>query len=299
MKNLMPKSKPSLTVVGAGRLGSALAIALSRVGYPIDTLVSRHRARLKAAARLLDEKVTLLVLEELRRVGEIVLITTPDDQLSSVTTQLRSVQINRRQPPVVLHTSGAVSSRILSPLSEKGWRIGSIHPLVSVSEPVSGAKSLVSAFWCLEGDRKAVQQSRRIVEDLDGHSFSIKSSAKPLYHAAAVMSSGNIVALFDTALDMLERSGLKRDRAHQVLIPLLQSTMSNLCTSSPAKALTGTFSRGDVATVERHLKALAGKDLRDARELYRLLGRKSVALAEENGLDKVTARKIGQLLGEQ
>jgi predicted short-subunit dehydrogenase-like oxidoreductase (DUF2520 family) len=81
-----------------------------------------------------------------------------------------------------------------------------------------------------------------------------------------------------------------------VLIPLLQSTMANLIKSSPSQALTGTFSRGDVSTVERHLKALAGKQLRDPRELYRLLGRKSLALAEEKGLDKSTARKIGKLL---
>ena len=112
------------------------------------------------------------------------------------------------------------------------------------------------------------------------------------------MASGNVVALFDTALDMLERSGLKRDKAHEVLIPLLQSTLANLVTSSPAKALTGTFSRGDVATVERHLKALGGNELRDARELYRLLGLKSLALAEKNGLDKATARKISKLLEE-
>ena len=276
-----------------------MAIALSRVGYPIHTFVSRRRTGLKQAARLLDEKVTLLVLEELREVGDIVLITTPDDQLSSVTTHLRTLEINRRQLHVALHTSGAVSSKILSPLSDKGWQIGSIHPLVSVSDSASGAKSLLSAFWCLEGDRKAVQQSRRIVEDLHGQSFSIKSSAKPLYHAAAVMASGNVVALFDTALDMLVRSGLKRDKARDVLIPLLQSTMANLSTSSPGKALTGTFSRGDVATVERHLRAMAGKELRDARELYRLLGRKSLALAEGNGLDKITTRQIAKLLRER
>jgi predicted short-subunit dehydrogenase-like oxidoreductase (DUF2520 family) len=170
---------------------------------------------------------------------------------------------------------------------------------VSVSAAESGAKSLFSAFWCLEGDGGAVKAGRRIVGDLQGHSFSIKSTAKPLYHAAAVMASGNIVALFDIALDMLERSGLKREKAHEVLIPLLQSTIGNLSMSSPAKALTGTFSRGDIATVERHLEALAGKELRAARELYRLLGRKSVALAEENGLDKTTARKIAKVLGTQ
>ena len=294
----MPRTKPSLTIIGAGRLGTAMAIALSSVGYPIHALVSRRRARSKQTGRLLDETVPLLVLEELRDVGQVVLITTPDDQLPSVTKHLCALNVNKRRTRVALHTSGALSSKVLSPLSDRGWRVGSIHPLVSVSEPEAGAKSLVSAFWCLEGDRQALQQARNIVKDLRGHSFSIEASAKPLYHAAAVMSSGNIVALFDTALDMFERSGLKRDRAHEVLIPLLQSTIANLIKSSPSKALTGTFSRGDVATVERHLKALDGKQLRDARELYRLLGRKSLALAKENGLDKNAAIKIGKLLDE-
>jgi len=292
----MPETKPSLTIIGAGRLGTAMAIALSSVGYPIHALVSRRRARLKQGGRLLDDTVPLLVLEELREVGQVVLITTPDDQLSSVTKHLCTLNVNKRRTRVALHTSGALSSKVLSPLSGRGWWVGSIHPLVSVSEPEAGAKLLLSAFWCLEGDRQALKQARNIVKDLRGHSFSINSSAKPLYHAAAVMSSGNIVALFDTALDMLERSGLKRDRAHEVLIPLLQSTMTNLIKSSPSESLTGTFSRGDVATVERHLKALAGKQLRDARELYRLLGRKSLALAEKKGWDKTTAKKIGKLL---
>ena len=292
----MPKTKPSLTIIGAGRLGTAMAIALSSVGYPIHALVSRRRARLKQAARLLDETFPLLVLEELREVGQVVLITTPDDQLPSVTKHLCALNVNKRRTRVALHTSGALSSKVLSPMSDRGWRVGSIHPLVSVSEPEAGAKSLVSAFWCIEGDPQALQQARNIVKDLRGHSFSINASAKPLYHAAAVMSSGNIVALFDTALDMFERCGLRRDRAHEVLIPLLQSTIVNLIRSSASEALTGTFSRGDVATVERHLKALAGKQLRDARELYRLLGRKSLALASEKGLDKSTASKISKLL---
>ena len=292
----MPRTKPSLTIIGAGRLGTAMAMALSSVGYPIHALVSRRRARRKRSARLLAETVPLLALEDLREVGQVVLITTPDDQLSSVTKHLRTQDVNNRRTRVALHTSGALSSKVLSPLSERGWWVGSIHPLVSVSEPEAGAKSLVSAFWCLEGDTHALQQARNIVKDLRGYSFSINASAKPLYHAAAVMSSGNIVALFDTALDMLERSGLKRDRAYEVLIPLLQSTMAILIKSSPSVALTGTFSRGDVATVERHLRALDGKDLRDARELYQLLGRKSLALAEEKGLDKSIARKIRKLL---
>src|SRR6476469_1739526 len=107
----MPKTKSSLTIIGAGRLGTAMAIALLRVGYPIQALVSRRQARLKQAARLLDETVPLLVLEELREVGQVVLITTPDDQLSSVTKHLRTLNFNKRRTRVALHTSGALSSK--------------------------------------------------------------------------------------------------------------------------------------------------------------------------------------------
>ena len=292
----MPKSKPSLTIIGAGRLGTALAVALARAGYPIHALVARRNGRLRKAAELLDEKPKLVVLKELQQLGDVVLITTPDDQLPSVATELSSLEIEHRQVPIALHTSGALSSEILAPLADRGWGVGSIHPLVSVSEPVMGAKLLVSAFWCLEGDREALQQARRIVQDLRGRSFSIRSDVKPLYHAAAVMTAGNVVALFDTALDMLERCGLKRNKAHEVLIPLLLSTVANLNNSSPAKSLTGTFSRGDIATVERHLKALSAPQLHDARSLYRLLGRKSLSLAKANGLDRKTTEKIAKLL---
>ena len=294
----MPENKPSLTMIGAGRLGSALTIALSRVGYPIDALVSRRRVSLKQAATLLDEPINLLVLKKLRQAGNIVLITVPDDQLTSVITHLCALQPDNDQLRIVFHTSGALSSRILSPLSDRGWQIGSLHPLVSVSDPATGAESLLSAFWCLEGDRKAIQHGRRLVADLQGRSFSIKAGAKPLYHAAAVMSSGNVVALFDTALDMLQRAGVKKDQAHRAMIPLLQSTLRNLSMRSPAKALTGPFVRGDVTTVQRHLKALSSRELREARALYRLLGRKSLTLAEENGLDEAVAKKIAKLLAD-
>jgi predicted short-subunit dehydrogenase-like oxidoreductase (DUF2520 family) len=292
----MSKRKPTVTVIGAGRLGTALAIALSRNGYAIQALVGRRKSKLKKAASLLHDPVDLLALEEIKKPGDIALITTPDDQLPAVASSLGRLQIDSRHPPTALHTSGAISSEILLPLAKLGWRIGSIHPLVSISEPLAGAQLFKGAFWCVEGDRRAIQQGRRLIRNLAGRSFSIKSNAKPLYHAAAVMTSGNVVALFDIAIDMLSHCGLKRDEAQRILVPLLQSTFTNLESSNPAKALTGTFSRGDLETVKRHLAALSGKELESARALYRLLGRKALQLSESNGLDRTISRRIATLL---
>jgi predicted short-subunit dehydrogenase-like oxidoreductase (DUF2520 family) len=208
--------------------------------------------------------------------ADLFLICVPDDQIAKVAAGLSRVTGERKL--TALHTSGALSSEVLYPLKAKGWSTGSVHPLISVSEPQT---SLKGAFWCVEGDQQATQVAKAIVRDLEGQSFSIPSTEKPLYHAAAVMTSGNVTALFDVALEMLVQCGLTRRTARQVLQPLLASTVQNLATKDPAQALTGTFSRGDVETVKRHLAAFKSKQLAEANELYRLLGLRSLKLARQ------------------
>jgi predicted short-subunit dehydrogenase-like oxidoreductase (DUF2520 family) len=284
--------------VGAGRLGTALAIALAESGYRISALVTRRREHVLKAGALLDVFGVLLTSNKLNKLPptDLVIIATPDDQIELVARELSPITSSQAKVRTVLHTSGALSSTILSPLAELGWRTGSIHPLVAVSEPRSGAKALRGAFWCIEGDKEAIRSAQRIVHDLKGQSFSLAAKHKPLYHAAAVMASGNMVALFDVALEMLGQCGLGAKEARRVLLPLVESTMRNLSVSQPARALTGTFARGDLATVKRHLEALSASDISDALELYRLLGKRAVALARENGVEPKVLRKITKAL---
>jgi predicted short-subunit dehydrogenase-like oxidoreductase (DUF2520 family) len=160
--------------------------------------------------------------------------------------------------------------------------------LLSVSG--SGDDSLRGAFWSVEGDRSALRLGKEIVRDLEGKSFSIRSEDKPLYHAAAVMVSGNVVALFDVALQMLAECGLDRETARAILLPLIASTIRSLETKTPEASLTGTFSRGDVATVKRHLASMRNPEVRD---LYRILGERSLELAD---LDEGLKRRIKKVL---
>jgi len=211
------------------------------------------------------------------RPADVYLITTPDDQIAKVAAELARLELKRK--PTALHTSGALSADVLAPLRAQGWHTGSIHPLMSVSDSTT---SLRGAFWSVEGDPTALRIGRAMVQDLEGNSFSIRSQDKPLYHAAAVMASGNVVALFDVALEMLVACGLTRKNARSVLLPLLASTVKNLETKDPADALTGTFSRGDVETVKRHLAALKRAGLADALDLYRRLGKRSLKLAKQH-----------------
>ncbi len=299
----MPKAtkrKPQISIIGTGRLGTALAIALVQQGYSLDALVARRRESAKRAAALLrsflDAPARVMALKELadEHAPELLLIATPDDQIPKVAESLAKLDWDASPQSTVLHTSGALSSSVLDPLREKNWSAGSLHPLASISEPNAGAGLLRGAFWCVEGDKRAVSLGRTIVADLDGKSFSISSEKKPLYHAAAVMASGNVTAVFDLAIEMLSDCGLARKQAQEALMPLLASAVRNLEKLDPARALTGTFARGDVETVKRHLSVL--KNNKFALEMYRLLGLRSLELSGSR-LEPAVVKQIKRLIG--
>lgn len=275
MPDAKRKQKPAVSIIGAGRLGTALSVALSARGYSIQSLVARRAQRARKAATLLDGNPQVLAAKQLLslRPADLFLITVPDDQIAEVAAQLSSIRFDAARKITALHTSGALSAAVLAPLRKLGWHTGSVHPLVSVSDTDA---ALAGAFWSVEGDPAALRVAKTIVRDLGGRSFSIRSEDKPLYHAAAVMVSGNVVALFDVALEMLMNCGLNRKTARSILLPLIASTARSLQNKDPAQALTGTFSRGDVETVKRHLAALKKNELADALELYRLLGQRSL-----------------------
>ena len=278
------KQRPTLSVIGAGRLGAALARALSRSGYEVEAVVARSAARAKKVARMLGHSTRPLSAKQLNSLplSKVLIISTPDDHILETATAIAKLPGNLARGRTVLHTSGALSSAdVLAPLAEKGFHIGSLHPLVSVSEPLTGADKLVGAFYCVEGDAAANRVARSIVRRLQGSSFHIASKDKPLYHAAAVTASGHMVALFSVATDMLTSAGLNEKTARRVLLSLLESTVANLSASDPANALTGTFARGDLETVKRHLRALSGREFTEALAAYKLLGRRSLELVKD------------------
>jgi predicted short-subunit dehydrogenase-like oxidoreductase (DUF2520 family) len=292
------KSKPSFSVVGSGRLGTALALAMTSAGYRCEAVVTRHLASAKKTAALIGRSTLALSASQLQMLppSQIVLITTPDDEISHVAKALAEAQTNRVKGRIAFHTSGALSSDILAPLAAIGFQVASLHPLVSVSDPRTGFNRLRGAFYCIEGDLRALLVARAIVRDLKGQSFSIGARYKPLYHAAAVMASGHVVSLFDLAAEMLGHCGLNPRQAQRVLRPLLESTVSNLLKADPASALTGTFARGDLKTVQRHISVLAGPGSSVARDVYRALGLHALELSKKQGPDPQILDKIKRAL---
>jgi predicted short-subunit dehydrogenase-like oxidoreductase (DUF2520 family) len=286
---------PSISIFGIGRMGGALAIALGRAGYDVDNLIHRGSTNAARIAGTLAKATNVVYSSSLPPLrSDIVLITTADPDIEPSADLILPVLENR---PVVLHTSGSLSSAVLAKLADAGCSTGSLHPLVSISDSLSGADRFAGVYFCIEGDDAAQSAARTIVERLNGRPFSIDSDRKPLYHAAAVTAAGHVTALVDVAIEMLSECGVDRQTAQRVLMPLVISTVENLESQTPAQALTGTFARADVEAVNRHLTAMdTAVTPEPIRDIYLMLGERSLELAATNGADATAVQKVREAI---
>lgn len=252
----------TVSIIGIGRVGGALALALPKAGYSIDNLVYRGAGDLDIAS-------------------DIVFITTQDAEIA---TAAKALADKLKRTPYVFHTSGALSSTILRPLAAIGCPTGSIHPLVSISAAELGPERFQDSYFCVEGEAAALDVANDIVTSLGGIPFSIDTEFKTLYHASAVTACGHLVALFDAAVEMMTKCGLSAEESKMILLPLVKSTVENLGEQSTAAALTGTFARADLETFVNHLKTLNTNVSDELLEIYLLLGERSLEMAAKQGV---------------
>ena len=306
--NTKQPTRFQISIIGAGRLGTTLGRALKQAGHRIDVVVTRRRSSAQRAARTISGSPLAVTDRELQPSSQayqrfaqtrLLVISTPDDAIEGAARQLANVfkrsRPNNRLSKVALHTSGALSAEVLAPLRGAGFAIGSLHPLVSVAGPTK-ADVFRGAYFCLEGDRAALQAAQRIVKAVGGESFTIASRSKPLYHAAAAMASGHVVAMFDLATEMLEHCGIPRRRAKQILLPLVESTVANLETKRSAEALTGPLARGDVATVRKHLEAMETQGFPESAKIYVAIARHALKLAGSLDIEPQKLKRMSRLL---
>jgi len=283
-----------ITIIGPGRLGGALALALADTGYTIDALVYRSRKSVSNLASSIQSKPKLISVSRFTRsVSPVVIIAAQDADLPDVVVTLRN-KIGKGT--IVFHTSGSLSSDVLKPLKSFGVSIASLHPLSSVSSWNGDRNWFKGVFFAIEGDTKAQRVGNRLVGSLGGQPFTIDRAKKPLYHAAAVMTAGHVTALFDIALELITKAGLDRKHARRALQPLLATVAANLASLDTPAALTGTYARGDEATMHRHLIALKKDANSGELDVYLELALRSISLAEKHGLDPKKVKKLRQAI---
>jgi predicted short-subunit dehydrogenase-like oxidoreductase (DUF2520 family) len=279
-------SAPRLAIIGPGRLGQGLALALRRRGFGV-TLWGRRSREVPPPLSLTAGPIGDAVAG-----AEIVLLAVPDAAVTSVATELaESRAIDRRH--VVLHLSGLLDRSALAPLEGTGAALGSFHPLQTIADAATAAERLRGAYAAVEGDPEAIAAAERLASTLRLTPVRLDAKAKAAYHAGATIVANYTVALVGLAARIAEQAGVAPELASRIYLPLLNGAAANLATMTPAAALTGAVARGDAATIDAHLAALAPGD----RALYRELGLAALALARDAGLDEAAARRVERALG--
>lgn len=285
----MTKQPPgAIGLIGSGRAGVGLALALAQAGYS----VSLHGRKKKAV----PPPLTLTVGDGTTPppwIGHttVVILAVRDDAIKPLAESLaRSRAIGERH--VVLHLSGAQGQEALGALVGSRAALGSLHPLQTIVEPEQTPQRLKGAWAAVEGMPLAVETGEQIARDLGMRPFRIATKSKAIYHAGAVFASNYLVVVEAVAQRLLRHAGLSDAEAWAALRPLVEGTFENLTRYEPREALTGPLARGDTATIVRHLESLT---LDDAK-LYRALGRAALELAQKQGMDEQTAEKVAAAL---
>src|SRR6266513_2350546 len=150
-----------VTIVGAGRLGKALANAMKGAELHVSGPLGRGADG---------------------RGADIVLLCVPDAAIGDAAQAVK-------RGPLVGHCSGATTLAPLAP-----HEAFSMHPLMTVPASFAGAGAAIAG-----STDRALGTARALAEALGMKPFEIADDDRAAYHAAAAMASNYLVALEDAA----------------------------------------------------------------------------------------------------
>ena len=279
-------------ILGTGRIAKTLGRALADAGEAVVAIAGRDIKRTQAAAAFVSDEVVVVAQSELPKHANRILIAIPDCAIDTAAAVLAD---SGMQDGIVLHTCGALGPEALHCLTDKGVACGVFHPLQTVPSAEVGITSLTGITYGIAGSPAAQAWAGDLAKKLAGQALVIPTGATTLYHIAAVMASNAVVGVIDMARALLEVSGIERDRALPALQILAETSVRNAASLGTENALTGPIERGDVNTIESHLRAL--EDVPgNFTELYLAVSHQLLNIARLRGLSGTVVSELETIL---
>jgi predicted short-subunit dehydrogenase-like oxidoreductase (DUF2520 family) len=275
-------------VVGVGRVGSALGVALGRAGHEV-VAVSGVSVESRRRAERLFPGVPVLPADETVAVADLVLLAVPDDVLRPLVAGLAETGA-WRPGQLAAHTSGAQGIGVLDPAAARGVLALALHPVMTFAGRPEDVDRLSGATWGVTALDELRPVAESLVLEMGGEPVWVPEPARPLYHASLTVASNHLVTLVNDALGLLSGAGVAEPA--RLVAPLLSASLDNVLRLGDA-ALTGPVSRGDVATVATHVDTLR-RSAPDVLPSYRAMARRTAERARAAG--RLTADQIDALL---
>lgn len=266
-------------IIGAGKVGVTLGKYLGEHQVTVSGYYSRTYENALVASDFTKTKA-YHDIGELVALSDTLFITTPDGVIGDVWDCIKKYKLENK---IICHFSGSLSSHVFSGIEEKRAAACSIHPMYAFSDRFTSYKQFHTAKLTVEGSSKALESIVPLFEKLHHTVFTVAAEDKMKYHAAAALASNYMVGLFQTSLDLLGECGFSSEKAMELLKPLVSNNVQSMVEKGPVAALTGPVERNDIETVKKHLQVLTQKETQD---IYRSIGKKLVAIAEEKNPQK-------------
>lgn len=272
-----PGEPPIIGIVGAGAVGTALGVALTRAGWPVHAVASRDAGRRERFRSLVDVPRVFADPEPILDEVELIILAVPDDAVAPLAGSLRMYG-----GQAMIHTSGALGAEVLAPAMAAGTQIGAFHPLVAFADTERAVQALHGATVAIEGDDQLAAMLADMAEAIGATPVRLAPGSKSAYHAAAVLAAGGFIALLDAIAELGRVAGLDEAGSLAIYGPLIEGTLGNARALGIRAALTGPMTRGDVGTLQSHLDALRSH-APGVLELYVAAARRELDLAEARG----------------
>ena len=267
----------TLGFVGAGRVGTALAVKLAEAGYRVAAVSDINTASACVLADVIEGCSAVPTAQDAAGAADLVFITTSDDEIGAV---CRSVVWNARH--AVVHCSGAVSTDVLSSAAGQGAQVGSFHPCQAFADAAQALRNLPGSTFAVEADQPLAGILENMASDLACGHIRLGPGDKAIYHAAAVFASNYIVTLLKAGTDLFSGMGIPHDQAIKILMPLVKGNLFNIEQAGIPGCLTGPIARGDSGTVRKHVQAIRRR-FPEYLDLYARLGLHTLHIAAEKG----------------
>jgi predicted short-subunit dehydrogenase-like oxidoreductase (DUF2520 family) len=261
-------------LVGPGRAGTAVALALVETGRHVVTVAGRSADAPSTRAAAEQFAARAVAVDEVGHDADLVVIATSD---TAIEPTAATIAPGLQADALVVHLSGARGLDALAPIAESrpDVRIGALHPLQTLAGPDAAAREALRGAWAAVAGPDAVAELAR---ELGLRPFHVDDAHRARYHAAACVASNHVVAL----LGQVDRLATAAGVPFEAFVPLVRASVDNAFASGPAAALTGPVARGDVATVAAHLDAIGADEQRSYRglaaEAHRLSARDDAEL---------------------
>lgn len=231
-----------LSFAGAGRVAGALCREMHDAGHKILQVVSRSESNGRALAESCDAAWASSL--NFQKPNDIIIVAVPDASLKKVLEEMRCSGNS-----IVVHTAGSYGLEVF-PGNIK--RTGVFYPLQTFTN--DRKVNFKGLPFLLESSSDSIDRTlSALALSVGGKAHLVDSVKRRMIHLSAVFVCNFTNFMLTSGKEISSKAGI----SFELLVPLINETISKALEIGPEKSQTGPAIRNDQNTIEKHLELLS------------------------------------------